>query len=224
MTYTPEAWKRFTDSISVLPDSISQETLIRESWERCRELGVKRVLDDHVILRRVDDSELQLRLEQNRALLDTAAPLLAQFSQRTVGVQHVVYLTDRDGIVLFSCGNHDVMRAYGLLPGFDWSEDAMGTNGAGTALATRHPVAVIGPDHYQLPFRDATCLASPIRSATGELIGAVDFSTHVEDADISQLAHIVNLAASIEDRLARILTKPFGQPSSDLNPGSASSV
>jgi transcriptional regulator of acetoin/glycerol metabolism len=115
----------------------------------------------------------------------------------------VVYITDADGIVLHSVGNDATMRAYGLVPGFDWSECKMGTNGAGTALATGQPVAVIGSEHYRLPFREASCLASPIRSAAGEIIGAIDFSTHVADAKPEQLSAVVSLAHDIERELAR---------------------
>ena len=38
-------------------------------------------------------------------------------------------MTDADGIVLYSKGTDFLMMAYGLRPGFDWSERTMGTNG-----------------------------------------------------------------------------------------------
>jgi transcriptional regulator of acetoin/glycerol metabolism len=151
----------------------------------------------------VSDLELECRLYKNQELVDAATPLITAFSLDKNAVQHVVYLTDRDGIVLLSRGNDQVMLVYGLCPGFDWSERTMGTNGAGTALATDSAVAVIGPDHYQLPFQEATCLAAPIHSSSGDLIGAVDFSTYVGDADASQLVHVVTLAKAIEDTLPR---------------------
>jgi transcriptional regulator of acetoin/glycerol metabolism len=157
---------------------------------------VSRSLDPEIVLRRVPDLELEKRLRNSRALVCAATPLLAAFSADRRAIQHVVYLTDKDGIVLLSEGNDTLMLVYGLCPGFDWSEKTMGTNGAGTALATDSAVAVIGPDHYQLPFKDATCLAAPIHSSSGDLIGAVDFSTHVGDVDPSQLVDIVTLASN----------------------------
>ena len=93
------------------------------------------------------------------------------------------------------------MLAYGLCPGFDRSEKTMGTNGAGTALATDSAVAVISPHHYQLPFEEATCLAAPLHSRTGDLIGAVDFSTHGGDVDVCQPVDVVTLSKAIEDAL-----------------------
>jgi hypothetical protein len=184
-----------------LPPAIPERPYFLESWKRCSEAGISQALDNSVNLRRVEPSELKVRLDRSQDLVNVAGPLLAGFSTALGAVEHVIYLTDRDGIVLCSVGSRDSMLAYGLLPGFDWSEQRMGTNGAGTAIATNRPVAVIGPDHYQLPFRDATCLAAPIHSPRGELIGAVDLSTHVNDAEVFQLTQIVNLAKLIKYRL-----------------------
>jgi sigma-54 dependent transcriptional regulator, acetoin dehydrogenase operon transcriptional activator AcoR len=194
-------WDQFVEHLRLSPPSLPMPLCIRASWERCTETGVSRAVDNNIVLKRVSDLELQTRTEKNRELLEVATALITAFSSEMVPVRHVVYLTDRDGIILLSRGNDQLMLAYGLCPGFDWSEQMMGTNGAGTALATDSAVAVVGPDHYQLPFREATCLASPIHSATGELIGAVDFSTHVGDVDPSQLVQIVGVAKAIENTL-----------------------
>jgi transcriptional regulator of acetoin/glycerol metabolism len=196
-------WDQFVAHLRLLPPPIPGRLLIQASWQQCTERGVSRALDGQIILRRVSDLELERRLHNSRDLIDAATPLITAFSSDREAIQHVVYLTDQDGIVLLSRGNHQVMLVYGLCPGFDWSEKTMGTNGAGTALATNSAVAVLGPDHYQLPFQETTCLAAPIHSSTGELIGAVDFSTHFGDVDASQLVDIVTLAKAIEDVLPR---------------------
>lgn len=201
MTSHNVTWDHFVEHLRLSPPPLPLPLCIRASWERCAELGVSRALGREIQLKRISDVELQQRLERNRELVEVAAPLISAFSLQTDAVKHVLYMTDRDGIVLLSRGNHQLMLVYGLCPGFDWSEPAMGTNGAGTALAADSAVAVIGPEHYQLPFREATCLASPIHSPSGELIGAVDFSTHVGDVDPYQLVQIVNLAKGIENAL-----------------------
>lgn len=201
MTSRNVPWDHFVAHLRLSPLPLPLRLCIRASWERCAELGVSRALDNQILLRRVSDLELEERLHKNRELVHVATPLVTAFSSDRNALQHVVYLTDQDGIVLLSRGNHQVMLAYGLCPGFDWSERAMGTNGAGTALATDSAVAVIGPDHYQLPFQEATCLAAPLHSPSSDLIGAVDFSTHVGDVDASQLLDIVNLARAIENAL-----------------------
>jgi transcriptional regulator of acetoin/glycerol metabolism len=78
----------------------------------------------------------------------------------------------------------------------------MGTNGAGTALVTDMPVAVIGPDHYQLPFHETACLGCPIHGSSGELVGAIDLSMHASRATPTHISDVVRLATHIERRLA----------------------
>jgi transcriptional regulator of acetoin/glycerol metabolism len=203
MKYENEGWVQFVRKVEAATVSNLPRPYIAESWRRCRKRGVSQALDNYILLRRVDAAELERRLQVGSVLHAAATPLLRDFSEKMGAVEHVVYATDRDGIVLCSAGNDYNMLLYGLLPGFDWSENTMGTNGAGTALATGRPVAVIGPDHYQLPFREATCLGAPIRSPQGDIIGAVDFSTHVKDAHISHLALVVELARAIESYTLR---------------------
>lgn len=203
MAYTPKEWLSFLQQLQNAPPLL-ERPYIRESWQRCRERGLPPA-PEHPVLRRVDDAELKKRLEASNELVEAAAPILAGFSASLGALQHVIYAADRDGIVLWSAGNRTAMLTYGLTAGYDWSEATMGTNGAGTALATNHPVAVIGPDHYELPFHSSTCLAAPIHSRQGELIGAIDFSTNVSDADPSQLAQVIRLAHQIERRLAGML-------------------
>jgi sigma-54 dependent transcriptional regulator, acetoin dehydrogenase operon transcriptional activator AcoR len=201
MSSAKMGWNQFVAHLRLSPPSLPLRLCIRESWDRCAGNGVSRAMDHQIRLRRVSDLELEDRLQKSRDLIRAATPVIAAFSSSRKAIQHVLYLTDQDGIVLLSRGNHKLMLMYGLCPGFDWSEKTMGTNGAGTALATDSAVAVIGPDHYQLPFQEATCLAAPIHSSTGDLIGAVDFSTHVKDVAVSHLADIVALAKAIETAL-----------------------
>jgi transcriptional regulator of acetoin/glycerol metabolism len=151
---------------------------------------------------RVDLSDLLQRRSFNRLLLDAAMDPIAAFSASMGAVKHVIYMTDADGIVLYSCGTEFLMQSYGLRPGFDWSERAMGTNGAGTALACNAPVAVIGAEHWLEAFQNASCLAAPICGPDATPIAALDLSTHVADCDPGQLRAVIELAHEIERRMA----------------------
>jgi transcriptional regulator of acetoin/glycerol metabolism len=175
------------------------QPLILDSWRRCRDASIDPAAP--VELRRVEIAELLVRQTANRQLIRAAAEALSAFSAGLRERKHVVYITDADGIVLFSRGSDYLMQSFGLRPGFDWSEVRMGTNGAGTALAADAPVAVVGPDHWLLPFREASCLGAPIHTPDGRLIAAVDLSTHVSDCEPDQLAAVIDLAASIERAL-----------------------
>lgn len=203
-------WQRFLQG---LPSSGGVRDIIFASWGRSRAAGVNPE-PDGLPLRRISDDDLSCRLRDNQELLSVAIPHLEWATLCMTRVPHVVYLTDRDGIVLHAVGNHPARESLGLIPGYDWSETTMGTNGAGTALATEHPVAVIGPEHYSRPFQDCTCTGAPIHSPDGELIGAVDISTSVADGGPERLAAAAHLSYSI----GRELKQPDANPATALLP------
>lgn len=151
----------------------SPSPLVLRSHERSAEAGVPEEAEE-VSYHRVDDEELEQRRSRNRELIEAATPHLQWLSALLGTVEHVVYLTDPEGVILTYEGNQERAREWHLTPGHDWSEQRMGTNGAGTALQAGRPVAVIGDEHYNQAFRDVTCLGVPIRDADGDLRGAID--------------------------------------------------
>lgn len=188
-----QAWKQFIAGEA--PGSAVSGAIL-ESWQRCRAFNVDVA---RASLRRISYAELRGRLDQHAALVAAARPHLRAVLS---AVEHlrpvVIMLTDPEGVILESVGNApEVMSAFGLVPGYDWSERAMGTNGIGTALAFGAPVAVVGGEHYVQSWHNNTCVGAPIRSADGRILGAVDISTTARDGDparlllVSFLAHLI---------------------------------
>ena len=130
-------------------------SLIAESWLRSQAAGAPTTADK-IRFHRVNDDDLQRRQQASSDVIDVARPHLKWLSAWLANTPHIVYFVDRDGIVLFSTGNYENADAFGLMPGYDWSERTMGTNGAGTAIAAGRPVAVFGPEHISEPFRGFT--------------------------------------------------------------------
>jgi transcriptional regulator of acetoin/glycerol metabolism len=106
--------------------------------------------------------------------------------------------------VLISFGNAEQIATFGLSAGYDWSECTMGTNGAGTALALRKAVAVVGSEHYIRAFENCTCTAAPIFDAVRNLAGAIDVSSSVEEASPDRLSAVIATAREIEQDLYAI--------------------
>ena len=179
----------------------SLRPLIAQSWLRSKAAGVATTADA-VRFHRIDDDDLQRRQQANSDMLQVARPHLNWLSKWLTGVPHIVYLVDRDGIVLFSAGNYDNADAFGLMPGYDWSERTMGTNGAGTAIAADRPVAVFGPEHISEPFRGFTCMGAPVHDPKGVVCGAIDVSTSAEDANENRLSVMAYIAFAIDAELA----------------------
>jgi transcriptional regulator of acetoin/glycerol metabolism len=192
-------WAEFGEHVS---DGNPRREVIIRSWTRCEQAGVG-WNGRSPLLRRISDDELQIRLQANRTLIHVARPHLRRASASLSSISHVIYLVDAEGIVLESVGNSAEMTVFGLMPGYDWSETQMGTNGAGTALKENRPVAIVGFEHYSAPFKDCTCTAAPIRSRDGEVIGALDISTSAADGQPSHLVLATKVAERIEAELWR---------------------
>lgn len=182
---------------------VPERPVIQQSWKRSRAAGVDPA-PKKVRLRKVSKYELSARLDLNRNLLAAAKPRLEAYSEQLCEIRHVVYMFDSDGIVLFSLGDEEIRKQYGLMPGYDWSERQMGTNGAGVALATGQPVAVVGDEHYCETFRGVTCMAAPILGPFGRVVGAIDLTTTIEDAVPERLLQMTQIANEISEELMRV--------------------
>jgi hypothetical protein len=92
----------------------------------------------------------------------------------------VVTVSDCDGRVLASWGSRrmlDLAADSNLAAWSAWSERASGTNGMGTALESRRPVLVRGPEHWCLGFHPWMCAGVAVRDVvTRDPLAALNVS------------------------------------------------
>ena len=191
-----ERWRGF---IAKVAHEQPLRDVILASWKRSSGVGLER--HGPISYRRVTEEQLAATLAENRELVEVAKPHLEWISAFMCDVEHVAYLTDRHGVVLYSVGDLAHGEVLHLAPGYDWSEQTMGTNGAGTAIAADRPIAVVGPEHFSIAFENCTCTGAPIHCA-GRVIGAIDVSTAVKDATPDRLALVAHVAFVIDRELA----------------------
>ncbi|MFG3441685.1 GAF domain-containing protein [Nonomuraea sp. NPDC047897] len=112
-----------------------------------------------------------------RALLPMLTETLAGMADEA---EHIMVVTDREGRVLWRDGDRGVMRRadrVGLADGHAWTEEHMGTNGIGTALAMLRPVHVYSEEHLVHVLHVWSCSAAPIVDPdSGEVLGCLDVS------------------------------------------------
>lgn len=189
----------WTTYLARLPKQHPVRRAILESWRRSAAAGLTR--DGEPVFRRVAESNLRDRQQEAAQFIAVAAPMLDELIARLPGSTNVAYITDGDGIVLHSTGDPATIATFGLSPGHDWSEQTMGTNGAGTCLRVARPIVVQGSQHFKTAFENCTCTACPVRGAGGEIIGALDVSSSVADADFRRIAVVASMADAIEEAL-----------------------
>jgi signal transduction histidine kinase len=194
-----QRWRDFVDGVT--PGQPLRD-IILESWDRCIEAGISSSTENFTVPR-VSDYDLQQRIQGNATLLQIAKPHLEWLSAFLSDIPHVVYIVDSDGIVLHSRGVQIDLEANFLSPGYDWSEKSAGTNGAGTAIGSNRPVAIIGSEHIVKSFHRFTCTGAPIHDASGRVVGAIDVSTSAEDGSPERLAAVAHAAFVIERELGQ---------------------
>ncbi|MEV6284259.1 GAF domain-containing protein [Kribbella sp. NPDC051770] len=176
--------------------------LVAESWQRSLAALVDPELDAPPVV--VSGEEL----EEIRAghPLHAVLPVLRQ-TLTTIAdeASHIMIVTDARGLILWREGAADVRRQadrIALSEGAIWSEDAIGTNGMGTALAADQPVQIHSAEHLVRRIHAWTCAAAPVHDPdTGRLIGAVDVSGPLRTVHPAMMALVTAAAGLAEGQL-----------------------
>ncbi|KZT15034.1 sigma-54-dependent Fis family transcriptional regulator [Acidovorax sp. GW101-3H11] len=143
-------------------------------------------------------------LASNPELLAHSRPVMEYLFEQVRHSQSVVVLADRRGMLMHTLGDPvfvDKAERVALTSGASWHEAHRGTNAIGTALAEGCAVEVHGGEHYLERNGFLTCAASPILSATGDLLGILDISGDYRNGHAHALGLVSTAARMIENRL-----------------------
>lgn len=183
--------------VRAVQSSQQNQEVLRASWERCRRGGLEPASRE--ALRKIDGEDLARRHKAYRDWIDLAASNLSWVSTSILHAPHAIHLVDGSGIVLWTEGNFKSMEQAGLIPGFDWSERSLGTNAAGTAIASDCPVSVTGNEHFSEVLHSFTGVGAPLHSPDGGILGAIQFLTRVDEANHDHLYLAAYVAHVIEE-------------------------
>jgi hypothetical protein len=159
------------------PGGFPPRKLISESWRRSLAAQVDPFRHEAPIV--LGPDEVADRWAEHP--LSSVLPVLRE---TLVGIaedaMHVMIITDADGHILWAEGERKVRRSaedVHLAEGARWTEDAIGTNAMGIALAVDTSVVVHSAEHLVRTYHGWTCAASPVHDPdTGATIGSVDIS------------------------------------------------
>lgn len=151
--------------------------LVARSWQRVMGLGLdpsranaRDPLGFAEVERRRRASGLHLVIDDIRSVLCSVAD----------ASRFIVVVTDAEAAILWREGSARVLMEadrLGFSEGAVWTEDHVGTNAIGTALAEAAPVQLFSAEHFEVGQIPWYCTASPIHDPrTGELLGVVDVS------------------------------------------------
>ena len=182
----------------------SVREVIRDSWRRSAAAGVDPGVPSAPL--RLSDGETHERLEGGPLAL--APAILRQLREEVQAEdEQIALLCGPDGTILWMDGDPRVLdraNAIHLSLGAQWSEQAVGTNAMGTALAVDHPVQVFAGEHFAEQVHPWTCAGAPLHDPdTGEQIGVIDLSGGLSTAHPHSLALVATAARVIESLALR---------------------
>jgi transcriptional regulator of acetoin/glycerol metabolism len=197
-TQTMRAWERFLsgDDKAIAPGA----NAVIASWLRSQQLGINPAGRAAPLAARGDAME-QLRLG-HADLLGAASDVFAGAAELFGDSRSLMLLTNAEGIVLDTIGDHQTLddgQDIHLMPGGDWREHTVGTNGIGTALATARPAHVHAAEHFCEGIKGWTCAAAPIHEpGSNRVLGVVDISGPSATYQRNNLSLAVATARQIE--------------------------
>jgi transcriptional regulator of acetoin/glycerol metabolism len=177
--------------------------IVVASWERSRVAGVDAA---------ASEAAFHADLDTSSRLVRCSLPIIDRLSVETADIPLSIALTDGRARVLTRV---DTARRIGLLlddirfaPGFDYAEDAVGTNGVGTVFGSGQPIQIVGPEHFHEHLQPFACSGAPIRDPiSGRIEGVLDISCLTEHS--SPLMH--SLVKSAAHEIERNLLVDRGQ-------------
>lgn len=177
-------------------------SVIEDSWNRLRAKGIN---PEHHIPPQVETTGLDLLRQQSGliAVLDDVSRGLDSVIEEG---DNILVVADARGRVLWRSGSPRVLSLadrLGFIEGATWSENAVGTNGIGTALASHRAVQIFSAEHFLRSHHPWTCAGAPIRDPrTGQVIGIVDVSGPASTVHPTTVA-LVDLVARLAESQLR---------------------
>ena len=201
-TATMKAWEDFVSGSR--RENLPVRDVVIRSWARCQSFLVDARADAAPV---VGSDLVEALRRDNRDLLQAAATTLAEAANLLAGTRTVMLITDANGVVLEAAGDRATMNAardISLACGGQWGETCAGTNGIGTALASKQPVLVQSAEHYCAGIKGWSCAGAPIHDPVdGSVVGLLDISGLKQSFSGQALALAVVAARQVEWNLAR---------------------
>lgn len=180
----------------------SPRSLVFESWRRSLAAHVNPDGHGPPVTYRSGDLDGVRSAHPLGAVLPLLRSTLVSIADEAV---HIMVVTDADGTILWREGAHSLLRAadaVGLAPGMRWSEEAIGTNAMGTALAVDAPVSIHSAEHLVRTVHSWTCAAAPVHDPdTGTIIGAIDITGPLHTAHPAMVQLVAATAQLAENQL-----------------------
>jgi PAS domain S-box-containing protein len=151
----------------------------------------------------------KLQLDQKRLEYDEVLAVVNFFVKKTLdlmkGIPILIVITDENAAILEMAGDETIkstINRLGIKDGLIFEEDLTGTNCATLALKHRHPIELIGKNHYHEFLHTSACYSVPFQyTDVKHLLGTISIMTAIELQHPTLLTMLCTVADSIEREL-----------------------
>lgn len=151
--------------------------VVARSWRRVLAMGIHPEGGNARDPFPVDEIERRRRESRLGLVADELRRVLTSVADASL---FLMVVCDADGVILWREGAARVRLEadrLGFSEGATWTEERVGTNAIGTALAEAAPVQLFSAEHFEQQQHPWYCTAHPIHDPrTGDLLGVVDVS------------------------------------------------
>lgn len=185
----------------VLKDPFAESTsALDRAWSRCISHGIEP--GQEVRFEQVGRAALDELEDRHAEFVSWAHPHLQWMSRGIAETGSIVMLTNARGTVLRRYGRIDLASkeiATASRVGVSLEERCIGATAPSIALAEASPSVVAGSQHFCGSLRNFHCVAAPIESLSGELLGAVDVTSCGRPLGFDAMALVVDVVRTIEN-------------------------
>ncbi|MBP1153817.1 MULTISPECIES: EAL domain-containing protein [unclassified Paenibacillus] len=161
-----------------------------------------------VFKEKLSPSELTRKLGEYENVLSVVRFFVKKLLLSSKGSPILIVISDETGVILDMEGDETIKQTVnqlGIQIGVRFTEDSCGTNVINLSLIERHPVELIGEDHYHTYLFSNACYAVPFQYRDhNDLLGTISIMTSIDLANPFYL-NLLDLAVdSIERELLLI--------------------
>ncbi len=177
---------------------------VKASRRQCSNAGMDPA-EVRVPSQRMTEAELLAKRNEYYEILEVVSFFSDKVLQSLAGTPILIVISDEKGYILDIVGDEtikDMIQKLGIEAGVRFTQEDLGTNVISLALQQRHPVNLIGDDHFFEFLHGTACYSAPFHyTDLDNLLGSISIMTSLELENSLFLNMLSNVVDSIEREL-----------------------
>lgn len=185
----------------------SHAQIVQESHARSRAAGVDPNQMASPAKYKLTPQKLRQRIHDSQPFYDLVTTQMSTLYRILQGSGFCMAVADADGYVLHTLGDAQLLEHYKMgncMPGFLWTEEAVGTCAIGLVLKEGLPIQISGKEMFCKRAHHITNSATPVHDNNGKLLGVIALSGLASTVHIHTLGMVILTAQAIRSQIGEL--------------------